>query len=188
MSAWLIAPVVAAVASLAVAAWLVRRRVERREARRVHALQAVARRLETTLSSLEAPDLDEPWPEPPAPPRNDAPVIEGTVPGRAALLETLRESVGRARADGSRLAAAVVELDRDAVPSVCDEIGSVAGVPVYAVGPRSLGLVLPGLGRAGALGVLARIQAERGPKGRAVELDPEEDAIEMVARLLGAAE
>ena len=187
MTAWLVALVVAAVLLLGVFVTLVHRRSLRREARRVEALTAVAHRLETTLWSLEPA-------EPPQPPRAESagrsshpPLIEGRLEGRAALLDALREGVDRAQAEGSRLAAAVVQLERDATPDVSTDIGALAGVPVYAVGPRSLALVLPGFGRAGALGVLARIQAERASKGRAVELESGEDAVELAARLLAPA-
>ena len=63
-------------------------------------------------------------------------------------------------------------------------VHEVAHAEAYAVGPRSVALVLPGLGRADALGVLARIEAQCASSGRAVELEPREDAVEFAARLL----
>ena len=63
-------------------------------------------------------------------------------------------------------------------------VHEVAHAEAYAVGPRAVALVLPGLGRADALGVLARIEAQCASSGRAVELEPREDAVEFAARLL----
>lgn len=185
---WLAATAVAAVfLTLTAVVTALHRRTVRREQARVDALVVVARRLESTLSSIEAsepraPALD---PAPTIAPRAAAPLVAGELPGRAALLDALAEGVERARAEGSRLSAAVVRLEQSASHDLSTAIGALAGVPVYAVGPRSLALVLPDVGRAGALGVLARIQAEQGAgKGRAVELELGEDATELAARLL----
>ena len=184
MTGWVVALLVAAVVVPGLVVSLAYRRSLIRDARLVEALTAVAQRLESTITSLQPAELLAPSPAPSASPTVEPPLIDGRLAGRAALLDALAETVLRARADGSRLAAAVVQLDRDATPQVSTEIGAHAGVPVYVVGPRTLALVLPGFGRAAALGVLARIQAEQGPRGRAVELGTGEDATELAARLL----
>ena len=107
--------------------------------------------------------------------------------GRAALVDATSAAVRRARADGTRLAVAIVESDRGA-ETIARDVASLAGLPTYAIGPRSLALVLPGSGRADAFGVLARIEVACGATGRAVELEPGEDAVELLARLLAAGE
>ena len=92
--------------------------------------------------------------------------------------------MGEARANDTRLTAAVVEATAELDARRARELGETAGAPVYLVGPRSLALVLPGFGRAAALGVLARIQATHGVQGRVAELEPGETAVELAARLL----
>lgn len=186
---WLAATAVAAVfLTLTAVVTTFHRRTVRRERARVEALATVARRLETTLASLDdAPVAPAPAPAatPTIAPRHTPPLVALELPGRAALLDALVEGVERARVEGSRLSAAVVRLERDASHDLSMAIGALAGAPVYAVGPRSLALVLPDVGRAGALGVLARIAAEQGTgKGRAVELEIGEDATELAVRLL----
>lgn len=89
-----------------------------------------------------------------------------------------------ARANDARLTAAVVEATAELDARRVRELGETAGRSVYLVGPRSLALVLPGFGRAAALGVLARIQATHGMQGRVAELEPGETAVELAARLL----
>ena len=59
-----------------------------------------------------------------------------------------------------------------------------AGAQAYEVGYRSVALVAPRHGRADALGLLARIQAACGATGTAVEREPDEDAVELLTRLL----
>jgi hypothetical protein len=54
------------------------------------------------------------------------------------------------------------------------------------VGSRAVALVVPGAGRADALGVIARIQAACGATGNAVELAPGDDAVTLVTRLLSS--
>lgn len=106
------------------------------------------------------------------------------LPGRAALVEALSERVAQARADGSRIAAAVVRSGADDATALARSVKAVVDAPVYAVGTRAVALLLPGLGRADALGVLARIEATCRTTGRAVELEQGEDGVELLARLM----
>jgi hypothetical protein len=74
-----------------------------------------------------------------------------------------------ARADGSRLSVAVVESGSTGAAALADEVAAVTGGDAYEVGARAVALVVPGVGRADALGVLARIQAACGATGSAAE-------------------
>jgi hypothetical protein len=181
-----VAGALAAVIGFAV--WLGRRRRTERNARRIAALVAVAERIDAAVSSLgetaatlsaEHGPLRRPVPGAPTP------LVDDGLPGRAALLDAVADAVDQSRAKRSRLSAAVVrvtgEKDAGALAGVVHEV---ARAEAYAVGPRSVALVLPGLGRADALGVLARIEAQCSSSGRAVELEPREDAVEFAARLL----
>jgi hypothetical protein len=112
-------------------------------------------------------------------------VIGTEVPGRAALVDALHQAVAQARVEGSRLAAAVVESDAVLDEAQVLELRATANTDVYVVGVRAVALVLPGFGRAAALGVLARIQATHGLVGRVAELGPDESALELAVRLLG---
>lgn len=120
----------------------------------------------------------------PAPSSVTSPAAVGAVPGRVELVDDLHRAVAKARANDTRLTAAVVEATDELDARCARELGETAGAPVYVVGPRSLALVLPGCGRAAALGVLARIQATHGLQGRVAELEPGETAVELAARLL----
>ena len=91
-----------------------------------------------------------------------------------------------ARAEGTRLAVAVVDAADGNAGRLGEDVASVVGLTAYTVGPRSIAMLLPGAGRAQALGVVARIQAACGATGRAVELEPGEDAVELLARVLGS--
>ena len=168
--------------------WLGRRRRSERDARRIAALTAVAERIDAAVSSLgettatrSAEHLPVRRPVPGAP----APLVDDGLPGRAALLDAVADAVDQSRAQRSRLSAAVVRVtgEKDA-GTLAGVVHEVAHAEAYAVGPRSVALVLPGLGRADALGVLARIEAQCSSSGRAVELEPREDAVEFAARLL----
>ena len=77
-----------------------------------------------------------------------------------------------------------LSYEEDPAASLADDVRAVAGSEGYEVGTGSVALVVPGAGRADALGLLARIQAACGATGSAVELEPDEDAVELVARLL----
>ncbi len=55
---------------------------------------------------------------------------------------------------------------------------------VYAVRPRAYAAVLPGLGRAEALGVLAKVEARCGARGIAIEAAHGETAVELFVRLV----
>ena len=178
-----------AVSVIVIAAWLTRRRRRKRNARRIAALRAVAERIDAAVTSVCAGTGRETAEQRPAPTRAasaaPAPRIADGLPGRAALLDAVADAVEHARVQGARLSAAVVrvtgEKDAGALAGVAHEV---AHAEAYAVGPRAVALVLPGLGRADALGVLARIEAQCASSGRALELEPREDAIEFAARLL----
>ena len=159
-------------------AWRARRRRAARRAHRLAALDATAR-----LRELDVVDHTERAPLEPAR-EGRLPVVADGLPGRAALVAALSERVAEARADGSRIAAAVVRSGADDATALAQNIKAVVDSPVYAVGTRAGALVRPGLGRAEALGVLARIEATCRTTGRAVELEQGEDGIELLARLL----
>ncbi len=167
---------------------VVARRRRAQAARRLAALTEVVGRIDAAVSSLGELTIPHTTHRVPAEPdTGTAPttLMDGDLPGRAGLLWALATGVAEARSHGLRLAAAVVRAGEDDAASLASRARTVADVPVYAVGPRAVALVLPGLGRADALGVLARIEAVCPSSGRAVELAPEEDAVELAARLLG---
>jgi hypothetical protein len=181
MSASLVAGlVVLVVVAFAVGAlWRFRRRAIETERRRVATLTTLATRLQQVTASLEVPRaVAEPPPRPPAP----LPPVEPG--GRAAFLDALTDAVAQARSDGSRLTAAVVASDSTTSASLAGDVHGVTGGDAYEVGARAVALVVPGAGRADALGVLARIQAACGATGNAVELEPGDDAVALVTRLL----
>jgi hypothetical protein len=158
-----------------------RRRAIADEQRRVEALTTLAVRLNDLNASLPVPPATaEPPPRPPAP----LPPIEPG--GRAAFLDALTDAVARARADSSRLTVAVVESGATVSAALAGDVRDVTAGDAYEVGPRAVALVVEGAGRADALGVLARIQAACGATGNAVELEPGDDAVALVARLLAA--
>jgi hypothetical protein len=184
-----IALTVLAVAALAASVILLvasRRRHVARARRRLEALTEVAARIDRAVASLgeltmlsdEPADAASPSPAP-------APLVEDDLAGRAGLLQELALDVAGALSQGDRLAAAVVRCEDGDAATLARDARSVAGVPVFTVGPRAVALVLPGLGRADALGVLARIETRCPSSGRAVELESGEDAVELAARLLG---
>ena len=146
----------------------------------------MARRLDAAIGSLPdppAPSVGEPA-KSPLRRASVTPADEGVVPGRVALLDALCEAVETARGDGSRLTAAVLEAEAIIDDPLATQLRETANAPVYLIGPRSVALVLPGLGRAAALGVLARVEAAHGIPGRVVELEPGDDAVEVAARVL----
>lgn len=176
---------VALVGALIVAVVGLRGRAARAEHRRA-TLAEVAERIDAAVGALRGLELARsPEHAPPSPLEDAPPLVTGELPGRAGLLQALAAGVSDARADGSRLAAAVVRAHDHDAPALTGRVHTVTDVPVYAVGPRTIALVLPGLGRADALGVLAQIEARCPSSGRAVELEPGEDAAELAARLLG---
>ena len=158
-----------------------RRRAIDQERRRVASLEAFAEQIRTVSETL--PDPVTPREPPPRAPRPLAPVGSR---GRTALLDALNEGVDRARADGTRLSAALVSSSSPAL-TLADDVSTVTGTPAYEVGARSVAIVVPGAGRADVLGLLARIQASCDAHGDAVELEPDEDAIALLTRLLAAA-
>ena len=179
-------PAVAALAASVILLVASRRRHVARARRRLEALTQVAARIDRAVASLgeltmlsdEPADAASPSPAP-------APLVEDDLAGRAGLLQELALDVAGALSQGDRLAAAVVRCEDGDAATLARDARSVAGVPVYTVGPRAVALVLPGLGRADALGVLARIETRCPSSGRAVELESGEDAVELAARLLG---
>lgn len=162
--------------------WAALRRRAVRAARRAELLAGIAARIEAAVASIGSvrvgPVEHVAAAEPPAPD------VEDGLPGRSALLRAVAATIDDARLAGGRLSAAVVRAAGAEQRELAAEALAVAEVPVYAVGPRSVALVLPDLGRADALGVLARIEARCPSSGKAVELEPGEDATELVARLL----
>jgi hypothetical protein len=162
------------------------RRRARHSTRRDTRLTTVAKRIDDAVASVRPPNehIEHVSPLPPGP----APMVGEALPGRAALVDAVASGVVVARTDGGRLAAALVRAPgAEDAEKLGREVREVAGVTAYAVGPHSVALVLPGLGRADALGLLARVEARCPSTGLAVELEPGEDAAELVCRLLGSA-
>jgi hypothetical protein len=183
----LVALIVAVAATLLVVlvAWRARRRRAVRRDRRLAALEATARRIDTAVGSLRELDLhDRDEPAPTIPRDGPPPPVADDLPGRAALVEALTTRVAEARSEGSRVAAAFVRSGADDATTLARHVRTVVDAPVYAVGTRAVAFVLPGLGRAEALGLLARIEAACHTSGRAVELEQGEDGVDLVARLL----
>ena len=183
----LVALIVAVAATLFVVlvAWRARQRRAARRDRRLAALEATARRIDTAVGSLRELDLhDRDEPAPTIPRDGPPPPVADDLPGRAALVEALTTRVAEARSEGSRVAAAFVRSGADDATTLARHVRTVVDAPVYAVGTRAVAFVLPGLGRAEALGLLARIEAACHTSGRAVELEQGEDGVDLVARLL----
>jgi hypothetical protein len=158
--------------------WVLRVRSLARERRRLASLAGVAQRLEAARLDVPRTRDEEPMPSAPPPP---------AVPrGRAALVDAVTDAVARARADGERVALAVIETPDSTAAALARDVGAITGHEVYTVGARSVALVVPAAGRAETLGLLARIEAGCGARGRAVELEPGEDAVALLARGLGS--
>jgi hypothetical protein len=179
MTTWLLlAVVVALVAAGITAGWVARRQRASASRRRAETLADVARRVDAAVGSLDAPAASPPGQRSePAP----APLIEGGTRGRAGLVDAAVEQVAAARAADARLAAAIV---RTAPGIPVSAVAEIVERHVYVVGPEALAFLLPGFGRADALGLVARLDAHLAVSGRAVELEPGESATELVARLL----
>jgi hypothetical protein len=182
-----VALAVAVLAALGILAVASRRRQVARARRRLEVLTEVAARIDRAVASLGELTVSASWePVADAPLSSEpAPLVEDDLAGRAGLLRELEADVAGAHFQGDRLAAAIVRSEDGDAAALARDARSVADVPVYTVGPRAVALVLPGLGRADALGVLARIETRRPSSGRAVELESGEDAVELAARLLG---
>ena len=178
----------AALAGIAILVVASRRRHVARARRRLEVLTEVAARIDRAVASLGELTLissHDPVDAAASPSSDPAPLVEDDLAGRAGLLQELALDVAGAHSQGERLAAAVVRSENGDAATLARDARSVADVPVYTVGPRAVALVLPGLGRADALGVLARIETRCPSSGRAVELESGEDAVELAARLLG---
>ena len=106
--------------------------------------------------------------------------------GRVAFLDALETEVARARGDELRLSAAIIRAVAGETRALEAALLELVAGPVYAVRSASYAIVLPGLGRAEALGVLAKVEARCGARGFAVELEPGERAVELAARLLAS--
>jgi len=176
-----------ALAGIAILAVASRRRHVARARRRLEVLTEVAERIDRAVASLGELTLISPHGSVEAAPPSSgpAPLVEDDLTGRSGLLQELALDIAGAHSQGDRLAAAVVRSEDGDAATLARDARSVAGVPVYTVGPRAVALVLPGLGRADALGVLARIETRCPSSGRAVELESGEDAVDLAARLLG---
>jgi hypothetical protein len=177
--------VLAAFVALALAA--VGRRATRdalaREERRAEALRSLHDRLRTAAASL---DLSAPVPAPgDASATRAAPAVAGSR-GRAALLDALTDAVAAARLDHTRLAVAHIETREGSAALLAARVAGATGLEPYEVGPRAVALVVRDGGRADALGLLARVEAACGATGDAVELEPGESAVELLARALSA--
>jgi hypothetical protein len=160
-------------------AWVFRRHAIEQERRRVAVLTSLATRLSDVTASLEVPLADaEPRPRPPTP----LPAVEPG--GRAAFIDALSDAVADARANGARLTAALVESSSASSAALVGDVRGITGGEAYEVGSRAVALVVPGAGRADALGVIARIQAACGATGNAVELETGDDAVTFATRLL----
>lgn len=183
MTAWpaLLLALVAVVVLLAIVR--ARGRAAAREARRVEALGRLAERVETVVGQLRPP---RPPPLEPTLPRVPAPVplIADRLPGRAAFLEVVAAEIDAEPGD-VRLTVAVARAAAETTTeALADAVREATGEQAYAVGPTTVAFVLRGLGRAGALGALARIETLAASTGTAVERGTDESAVEVVARLL----
>lgn len=162
----------------------VRRQAVAREARRVQALGRLAEQLELSLAQLRPPEfrpIEPTAPEPGA----VAPFVADRLPGRAALLEAVAAEVERARAGTARLTAVLVRIaGATEGGTLVVAVDQVTGRRAYAVGPSAVAFTLPGLGRADGLAALARIESRTASSGHAVEWEPGETPVELVARLL----
>lgn len=175
---WLVVLLLTLAAVLAAAGVVLRKGAIERERRRLAALTALADRLGRVAPTPHEHVVEEPSHRAPAP------LTPAGSRGRAALLDALADAVGRAGSEGSRLSVALVESPATAAAALADEVEAITGAQAYEVGYRSVALVAPGHGRADALGLLARIQAACGATGTAVEREPDEDAVELLTRLL----
>ena len=98
-----------------------------------------------------------------------------------AFLDAVEAEVVRARADDLRLAVAVAH--DGGAGELRHALEEPRRSPVYAVGPVERP-VLPGLGPAQALGVLAKLEARCGARGTAIEAAHGETAVELFVRLV----
>ncbi|MGL6279182.1 MAG: hypothetical protein ACRC50_06460 [Gaiella sp.] len=116
------------------------------------------------------------------------------LPGRTAFVDALRRQVADARADDRRLALALVAAEgagiglEEAMRRVATAARETTpAASVYRVGEHALALLLAGVGRADAIGAVARIEAalhgEPPRVARAGELEHGEDAIALLARV-----
>jgi hypothetical protein len=184
VTALLLLVLLVAVAALAagIGRALHRRAVER-ERRRVDALTSLEDRLRSATAVLAVrASTSAPAPKP-APAARAAPGSRG----RAALLDALTDAVADARVDGARLSVAIVQSRESSTAALSEELAELTGAEPFEVGAHTVALVVRGGGRAEALGLLARIQAACGAPGDAVELEPNETAVELLARALSAA-
>lgn len=194
--------VAVAVASVALAAAALlaaraRRRARARADRRAAALERLAAAMHRAAAGLDGavaradvrPRVTL------TPPVIATPAVDPAtgLPGRSAFVEALQLRVAEARHADARLGLGLVlvtgagtGLD-DALRRAATAMRDAApeGEP-YRTGEHALALLLPGTGRAGTLATLARIEAllagHPAVSARAVELEPNEDAIALLAR------
>jgi hypothetical protein len=182
---WLLALLAAALVLLVVAL-AARRRTVARETRRVQALERLADRLEVSIAEVRPPTFP-PFESPTPADEGVVPLLADRLPGRTALLEGVAVDVEHAGAGSTRLTVVLVRVAGATAPeALLEAVREVTGRPAYAVGPSAVAFTLPGLGRAGGLGALARIEARIACTGHAAEWAPGETPVELVARLLGA--
>ena len=184
---FLVAVALAALAALAVVA--VGRRATRvaleREERRAEALRSLHDRLRSAAASLDLPAPVQTQPND-APAATEATSTAAGSRGRAALLDALAAAVAAARVDDTRLSVALVETRAESAALLAAHVARATGLEPYEVGPRAVALLVSDGGRADALGLLARVEAACGATGDAVELEPGESAVELLARALSA--
>lgn len=175
------------------------RRRETRERRRFAALADLAevmRDLSDQLREAPAPPVAANPPLSVSAPGARATLVGG-LPGRTALLDSLAEQVAAAHISGTRLVLVILSIDRvgpdDArIDAAAHALARLSDEPVHRVGDSSVALVLAKRGRAEALALIARAEAElreRAPGAAAViahsvavELEPGDDAVAMLAR------
>lgn len=173
------------------------RRRARRERRRVAALTALAETMGTLSARLRDAYVPRPRDDPHATASPSTSSRIGGLPGREALLDHLADRIDATRASGSRLVLVVITVDREGasdakIEAAATTLSTLASEPVHRVGDARLAVVLPGRGRAEALALIARVEAElreRRPGSPpvvvtsvAVERERGDDAIAMLAR------
>lgn len=186
------------VLAAAMAAVRARRRARARAHRRAVALERLAAAMHRAADGLDGAvaraevrpqiTLTAPVVAPPA-------VDPATgLPGRSAFVQALQQRVAEARHADRRLGLGLV-LVTGTGTGLDDALGRAAtamrdAAPEaerYRIGEHALALLLPGTGRAGTLAALARIEAalasQPAVSSHAVELEPGEDAINLLARL-----
>ncbi len=164
--------------------------------RLAESLERVARELEWSPSPASPLLTDAAGAADPVPARSVGPTDPATgLPTRAALVDALIHDVASTRSAGGRLGLALVDVEASGTglePAMAEAARAArAAAPegsTFRSGERSLTLVLPAAGRADAMAAAARIEASLAgaPPVRtsAVELEADEDAAALLARLV----